>query len=165
MGKRGPKSSFDHRAQSILRLAYERGCTDEEASGLCGVTVQTIHNWRKANPETFEVLKDWKAQADGRVELSLYEKALGGHFVRETRVVKDKDGEIVERVETIKQVPPDTTSMIFWLKNRQPDQWRDRQQVDHNAQVQWHVITGIERRPIKTIEHQPIEDRDEDGSP
>jgi len=28
-----------------------------------------------------------------------------------------------------KTVPPDTTALIFWLKNRRPDNWRDKQEV------------------------------------
>ena len=142
MGKRGPKSSFDHRAQSILRLAYERGCTDEEAAELCGVTVQTIHNWRKANPEIFEALRDWKAQADGRVERSLYERALGYSHPEEKIFVHEG---VVTRVATVKHYPPDPTSMIFWLKNRQPQQWRDKQEIAHDGQVEWVVRTGVER--------------------
>ena len=51
--------------------------------------------------EEIEVLKDWKQFADKRVEKSLYFQALKGN----------------------------TTAMIFWLKNRQPDQWRDRHEV------------------------------------
>lgn len=26
----------------------------------------------------------------------------------------------------VEHYPPDATSMIFWLKNRQPDKWRDK---------------------------------------
>ena len=37
----------------------------------------------------------------------------------------------VIRVETVEHYPPDTTAMIFWLKNRQPDRWRDRAEVEH----------------------------------
>jgi hypothetical protein len=28
-------------------------------------------------------------------------------------------------------VPPDTTAAIFWLKNRNPAQWRDAWQLEH----------------------------------
>ena len=31
----------------------------------------------------------------------------------------------------IEQVPPDTTAAIFWLKNRDPQHWRDVQNVEH----------------------------------
>ena len=33
------------------------------------------------------------------------------------------------RVKTTKHYPPDPTSMIFYLKNRRPDRWRDKQEL------------------------------------
>jgi len=30
----------------------------------------------------------------------------------------------------VKQYPPDPTSAIFWLKNRQPKIWRDKQEEE-----------------------------------
>ena len=46
-----------------------------------------------------------------------------------------EDGDEVKRVR--KQVVPDTTAQIFWLKNRKPEDWRDKQDVkiDDNDQV------------------------------
>lgn len=37
--------------------------------------------------------------------------------------------------EKTKEVAPDTTAQIFWLKNRKPDKWRDRQQVEHSGEI------------------------------
>ena len=34
-----------------------------------------------------------------------------------------------------KEVVPDTTAQIFWLKNRKPQDWRDKQIVQHDGQV------------------------------
>lgn len=34
-----------------------------------------------------------------------------------------------------KEVIPDTTAQIFWLKNRKPDEWRDKQVVQHDGEV------------------------------
>ena len=34
-----------------------------------------------------------------------------------------------------KEVIPDTTAQIFWLKNRKPDDWRDKQVVQHDGEV------------------------------
>ena len=42
------------------------------------------------------------------------------------------DGQIV-KTDVIKEYPPDPTSMIFWLKNRQPEKWRDR--VEYEKEV------------------------------
>ena len=31
----------------------------------------------------------------------------------------------------VEHVPPDVTACIFWLKNRDPEHWRDSQQLEH----------------------------------
>ena len=37
--------------------------------------------------------------------------------------------------EKVKEVAPDTTAQIFWLKNRKPETWRDKQQIEHSGGV------------------------------
>ena len=44
-----------------------------------------------------------------------------------------KEGGIVEIED---EIPPDTTAMIFWLKNRQPKIWRDKQETEHSGRVE-----------------------------
>ena len=34
-----------------------------------------------------------------------------------------------------KEVAPDTTAQIFWLKNRRPDLWRDVQKIEHSGEI------------------------------
>jgi len=53
-------------------------------------------------PELLVALKENRDEADYAIENALYKKALEG----------------------------DNTAMIFWLKNRQPKKWRDRQEID-----------------------------------
>lgn len=38
--------------------------------------------------------------------------------------------------EKIKDVAPDTTAQIFWLKNRKPVEWRDKQQIEHSGSME-----------------------------
>ena len=62
-------------------------------------------------------------------------RAKGGFEVKEKRIEKWKDADGVEREHTViitREVPPDTTAQIFWLKNRRPDLWRDRHENDVN---------------------------------
>ena len=61
---------------------------------------------------------------DRLVENALLKRALGYEFDE----VKEKyeDGVLTERIITRKEVVPDTTAQIFWLKNRKPKDWRDK---------------------------------------
>ncbi|WP_431030107.1 helix-turn-helix domain-containing protein [Lysinibacillus sp. LZ02] len=54
--------------------------------------------------------------------------------------------------ERTKEVVPDTTAQIFWLKNRKPDVWRDKQQVEHSGGVTNTVIEMSQEERKKRIE-------------
>jgi hypothetical protein len=65
-----------------------------------------------------------------RTERSLYERANGYNYeaVKIFMPAGSKQPAVVHYVE---QMPPDVTAGIFWLKNRDPEHWRDVQNVDH----------------------------------
>ena len=99
------------------------GATDEELADFFEVSIRTVANWKVRHPEFLQALKTGKDAADDRVERSLYQKAIGYSFDGEK--VFQHQGAVV-RAKTREHVPPDTTAAIFWLKNRRPEQWRDK---------------------------------------
>lgn len=106
------------------------GATDADLADIFDVTETTINNWKEAHPKFFESIKKGKADADSNVAVSLYKRANGySHPDVDVKVV---DGEIVETPLT-KHYPPDTAAAIFWLKNRQPKKWRDKQEVENTG--------------------------------
>ena len=100
------------------------GATDIQLADFFGVSEQTINAWKHAQPEFLEALKDGKEKSDNAVVRSLYRKAIGYEY--ESEKVFCTDGQIV-RAPIREFVPPSDTAMIFWLKNRQKDKWRDKQ--------------------------------------
>lgn len=141
--KGGRPSKFETINQDQLKKLAQKGWTDAEMADFFGVTEQSFNNYKKAHPEFFESLKDWKAEADQKVEKSLFERATGYQHP-DTKFFMYEGAVISE--ETIKHYPPDTTAAIFWLKNRKPEQWREKQPDETDA------ITKIEivRRRIPT---------------
>lgn len=105
------------------------GATDREIADFFDVNIQTIRNWAANEKEFFDALKMGKEQADERVERSLYQRAIGYHTDAEK--VFQYQGEVV-RAPVREHIAPDTTACIFWLKNRRREQWRDRQDHEHN---------------------------------
>lgn len=114
--------------QSKIELLAKRGFTDVEISQLCDITQQTLNNWKKKHAAFFESLIDWKSQADEKVERALYERACG--FEHPEEKVFCNNGEIVTH-QTTKKYPPETGAAALWLKNRQPDKWREK--IDHDV--------------------------------
>lgn len=116
------RPEFTQQAAKLCDL----GATDIEIADFLGVEVRTLYRWKAENEEFCQAIKAAKVSADSRVERSLYARANGyEHDEVDIRVVS---GEIVQ-TPIRKFYPPDTTAAIFWLKNRQPDKWRDKQDV------------------------------------
>lgn len=117
------------------------GATDADMAAFFEVSESTINLWKIEHPEFSESAKRGKASADMHLASKLFSRAEGAEW-EEEQAIKVKVGAHEERVEivTIKRsAPPDTTALIFWLKNRQPKKWRDRQEV-----------TGADGGPVAT---------------
>lgn len=107
------------------------GLTDEQISHNMGVTAKTLYEWKKKYGEICEALKRGKEVVDRQVENALLKRALGYEY--EEISVKYENGIMTERKVTKKQVAPDTTAQIYWLKNRKPEEWRDKRVVDDSS--------------------------------
>lgn len=108
------------------------GLTDEQIAKNIGINRDTLYRWKKAYPDFSDALKRGKEVIDRQVENALLKRALGYTYDE----VTFEDGVEVKRVR--KQVVPDTTAQIFWLKNRKPEEWRDKREIvkdDDNDQV------------------------------
>ena len=81
-------------------------------------------------PNFLGSLKAGKKEADTRVERSLYAHANGYNY-EATKIFMPANREKPVIVPYIEHVPPDVTACIFWLKNRDPQHWRDSQQLEH----------------------------------
>jgi len=110
------------------------GLIDAEIAEELKVSVATVHNWKNKHPEFIDALKRGKAIPDDKVELSLYQRALGYEYVETTREAKEGELEVTKTVT--KQQAPDVIAQIFWLKNRRPERWRDVQRVEHSGNVE-----------------------------
>lgn len=123
------------------------GLTDEQLSEKMGITPATLYDWKNKYPEISEALKKGKEVVDIQVENSLLKRALGYEYTEERIEISEKDGKKV--IQTVKQVIPDTTAIIFWLKNRRPGKWRsDPQENGNTAQAGAHsaLIAAIRER-------------------
>jgi len=112
------------------------GLTDEQIAHNMGIKRQTLYEWMKRFPDISDALKKGKEVVDRQVENALLKNALGFYYEEET--VTNKGDVVTVR----KYEKPNTTAQIFWLKNRKPQVWRDKQQVEH---------TGKEDGPIQFI--------------
>lgn len=147
-GERKTKYHTHVEPKLLLIEAWARdGMIEEDIAKKLGVAYSTFRKYRNEHEALSAALKKGKEVADVEVENSLFKRATGYRYdevTRELQTVVDEDGEIVKAlVETkrvTKEVQPDVTAQIFWLKNRRPDKWRDKQDIQHSG----HVSSDIE---------------------
>jgi DNA-binding XRE family transcriptional regulator len=123
--KRGRKTDFK---EEYVQLAFNYallGATDKQLSDFIGVSERTLNQWKKEYPEFLQSLKKGKEYSDSKVAEKLYSRAIGYEY--EEKSTEKSGRKIVKTTITKKQMAPDSTAAIFWLKNRQPDLWRDKQ--------------------------------------
>ena len=84
------------------------GLTEEEIALYLGICRKTLHKRKTGDLALAEALRRGKLKADATVVKSLYTRATDHN---------------------------DTTAMIFWLKNRQPDRWRDKHDLEHSGRI------------------------------
>ena len=108
----------------ILLEGWARdGLTDEQIAKNIGINRTTLYDWKKKEANIAEALKKGKEVIDFEVENALLKRALGYEYEEEIY----ENGILTKKVK--KQVAPDTTAQIFWLKNRKKEQWREKVEV------------------------------------
>lgn len=108
------------------------GAIDTDLADFFGVSEQTINAWKSKHPDFLEAVKAAKDSLDAQVEQSLFRRATGWeHDAVKIITVSDgnNQGSHVEEIPYREQYPGSEVAQIFWLKNRQPDRWRDKSEV------------------------------------
>lgn len=123
---------FARQAEAFCLL----GADDAKLAELFEVSVKTIYTWKQRHPDFLQATKNGKVVADAAVAAALFKSATGGHSIKEDRVIGD------QVVTLEKQLAPEVLAQIYWLKNRQPKEWRDR--VEVQADVNLNVFPAKE---------------------
>ena len=112
------------------------GCKDSDIAAGLDISRETLYQWFKEHPDFSDSVKNGRKDADGYVAHSLFHRAKG-YSHKSEKIFCNKDGEVT-KVATVEHYPPDTVACIFWLKNRQPELWKDRieGQIDINNRIE-----------------------------
>lgn len=116
----------------VEQLAAQ-GLTVRQIAHCCDVGRSTLHRKMKENGDIRDAIKRGRSKGIGVVTNALFQNAKGGN----------------------------TTAQIFYLKNRQPDKWRDRRH---------HELSGADGKPIEIDNdvhihiHDPRLEEEDDGA-
>lgn len=118
---------------SLVECWARDGLTDEQIAKNLGIAYSTFKVYKNKHSAFSAVLKKGKEIIDYEVENALLKRALGYKYNEITQEPVEV-GEGITMLQTTKivtkQVAPDTTAQIFWLKNRKPHKWRDKPKVE-----------------------------------
>ena len=130
MAKRGPKEKFNQKLkEAFVRLAKE-GKTLEQIAEIVGVTSRTLTNWMGRHQDLFLAVREARQVADELVEAALFNRATG-YSHPETKAFCYEGCIVTE--DFTKHYPPDTQAAMFWLRNRQPERWKEKTEGDVNV--------------------------------
>lgn len=136
---------------TILRGWARDGLTDEQIARNMDISKETFYRWKRDFSDFSNALKKGKEIVDNEVEESILKSAMG-YMVTETKVEHMPDGK--EKItEQERHIPPNVTALIFWLKNRRPEKWRDKRDVN----------MGTTETPSVNIKIQPVKPKQGDS--
>jgi len=130
------KSEFDTQAYKLCLL----GATDKQLADFFEVNVDSIHEWKKVHGSFSDSLKRAKETADSLVARSLFKRAVGFKH-KDVKIFQYEGSPVI--VPFTAYYPPDTTAQIFWLKNRKPEYWRDKQDQEHSMKGDWEITLNV----------------------
>lgn len=132
------KAEYAKQAEKLALL----GATDMEMADFFEVDVRTVYRWKHEHDEFCQALNVGKAKADERVVNSLYQKAVG-YDQDAVKIFMPAGAENPVYAPYRERIAPDTAAAIFWLKNRRPEQWRDKVEQHHTGSLE---VTAKEQR-------------------
>ena len=122
------------------------GLTNEQIAEKLGIGLSTLYKYQSENMEFMDALKRGKEVVDREVENALFKRAMGYEYEE----VTFEGGKETKTVK--KQVAPDVTAQIFWLKNRKPKEWRDKRET---------AITDADGGPLQVVFNIPRPPKEE----
>ncbi len=132
------------------------GLSDKEIADKMHATSSTFYEWKKKFPEFSEALKKGREPVDVILEDTAFERATQWRTVKEvTRALQfnresgKKELVVIKEVE--KKVPPDSTLLIFLMKNRMKDKYGDKQQLEISGQLDTNPFAGLTEEQLRKL--------------
>lgn len=118
-------SKYNELYLPLAQRAANMGMTEVELAELFGVDRRTLLNWRRENQSFEEACRLGKEGPNQRVVAAVFQRAIGYNYKLKKTAMDRKTGQLHEWEEEV-HVPADVTAGIFWLKNRDNQNWNDR---------------------------------------
>lgn len=157
--------------EQVTKLC-QLGATDMEIADFFGVAWRTVYRWRNKYPEFANGMTTGKDAADERVIRALYQRAVGYEHDA-VKIFMPANAKHPVHAPYVEHVAPDVAAATLWLKNRRPDEWRDKHTlavggdpdgvpIEHGASALEELFGRITR--LATTNGTASSDEPNDGS-
>ena len=145
MAKAGRKSKYRTHVEPFLaRITAwcKAGALEKDLCKKLGISESALNDYKTRFPELSQAIIDGKMEPDDLVESTLLKRALGYTYeeVKTTSFADNKDSRRQLVIRTTHEVSADVRAMIFWLKNRRPQRWRDRSELGIDEAIPIRMI-------------------------
>jgi len=126
----------------------KKGATITSACAAVGIHRDTLYDWMNSKSDVSDTIKKARAIPDQKVENALFRSATMKHRFKEQHfkaVAKGEKIKMIPEKTVTKIIPPNVTAQIFWLKNRMPEDWKDKTEHEHSGGVIIKVISAVPR--------------------
>lgn len=148
LGVLGQPYDVNYRVKKAIIALCEKGLTDPEIAKELGIHPRTLANWKAGDLNLLQAMSNAKAIADELVEMSLFKRATG-YTYKAVKLFQHEGCILSEEYE--EHIPPDTRAAEIWLRNRKPDQWRDKTEVEHHLKIEKLSDEELDKK-IKELE-------------
>ena len=153
----GRKLKYDPEKTPKLVEGYAMdGLTDAQIAAKLGIVASTLYAWKNQYPEFDKAIKAGRAPLNVDLEKTAVKSALGG-FIEEEKTeaildVQNQRPTSYKKTTSKRYIPPNTTVLLFLLKNRMPEKYKE---------VSQHEVTGKDgERLFPSIAELMMEDND-----
>jgi transposase-like protein len=118
----------------VAKFMCQRGATMAELADAFNVANATLYIWINEHPELHDAVQVGVDTFNPRVERALAERAIGFFVTLREEVRNPETGKVLAPAQR-QYFPPDPTSMIFFLKNRMRDKYKDVHRIDKEVRL------------------------------
>lgn len=144
---------LSEREYDVIGQWARNGLLDKEIAERIGITADTLSVWKRKNEHLRTVLSTNRDISDAAAESALFKRVLGYPATETIEELDPDTGKLRVTKRITKHIPPDTSAIQFYLKNRRPMEWRDRRELEVSGAVPVVLMDDIQ-----TIDVLPQED-------
>lgn len=143
-GRGRPRVITDVHVKTVRAMAA-RGWTEIEMAAALDISIMTFRRWKVDFPDFLLAATPTVEEQIAAVKAALLSRATGFQHpaVKIMTVAVGGGVSQVVREEYVEHYPPDVSAIQFFLKNRDPDNWRDRQEVDQKTDATVRIEGGL----------------------